>query len=288
MLDVSLFCSSLKCLQNENQGVRGSSPICGKPCGYPRHIAGRIRRICGKPSSQDAEPSFPQSFPHLGRRIPSSIHRMSPCENGNCIKVSVGSPPIRNSPTTTAILENMKEMKKIFSRYNLAQAFGEQEILLLWEDVVGPNLARWSQATRFDEGTLVIEVASSSVSSELRLLEGQLVQRLNDLYGRPLVQHLRFVPGKKALPRDASNSISRLPSPEPEPQADDFAAMADVADPKLREGFARIRRGSINRDLTRLESGATRCPRCGIVFWGAGRVCPGCLYDGFEELQLRE
>ncbi|MBN1857643.1 DUF721 domain-containing protein [Candidatus Bipolaricaulota bacterium] len=179
-------------------------------------------------------------------------------------------------------------MKKIFSRYNLAQALGEQEILLYWEQLVGRNLSRWSQAIHFAEGTLVISVASSSVSSELRLLESQLVERLNDLYGRPLVERLRFVPGKQPTPVGESDLPTHLPSADPVPQAEDLAAMAGIADPQLREAFARIRRGGINRDATRLESGATRCARCGIVFWGAGRICPGCRYDGFEEHQDRE
>lgn len=182
----------------------------------------------------------------------------------------------------------MNEMKKVFSRYNLGQAFREQEVLLFWDQVVGSNLSRWSQATRFEEGTLVITTASSSVSSELRLLESQLVRRLNERYGQPLVSRLRFVPGTIASPASAAET-PRCPSvPDPEPEPEDLDAMADVADPRLREAFARIRRGGINRDATRLESGATSCPHCGLAFWGPGTVCPGCLYDAFEEREDRE
>jgi len=182
----------------------------------------------------------------------------------------------------------MKEMKKIFSRYNLADAFREQEVLLFWEDVVGENLARLSQATRFEDGTLVITVASSSVASELRMLEAQLVERLNSHHGRSVVTRLRFVPGKLPSSSAAQEDNAKLKSPEPNPEAEDLADMADVSDPRLQEAFARIRRGGINRDAVRLESGATRCSRCGVAFWGTGRVCPGCRYDGFEERRDHE
>ena len=182
----------------------------------------------------------------------------------------------------------MKEMKKVFSRYNLADAFREQEVLLFWEKVVGATLAKFSQASRFEDGTLVIIVASSAVASELRMLETQLIKRLNQHCERSLVTRLRVMPGKLAHSAEPSQPRSRLESPDPTPEPEDLADMQDIEDPRLREAFARIRRGGINRDATRLQSGATRCPRCGIVFWGSGRICPGCLYDGFEERQDRE
>jgi predicted nucleic acid-binding Zn ribbon protein len=49
-----------------------------------------------------------------------------------------------------------------------------------WADVVGPQLARVSEATGFDGGVLFVRVRSSAWLAELKRFERELLRRLND------------------------------------------------------------------------------------------------------------
>lgn len=49
-----------------------------------------------------------------------------------------------------------------------------------WADVVGPQIARVSEATGFDGGVLFVRVRSSAWLAELKRLERELLRRLND------------------------------------------------------------------------------------------------------------
>ena len=50
----------------------------------------------------------------------------------------------------------------------------------LWNDIVGESIARHSQAVRFRDGQLTVEVESSAWVQELSYLKADIQRRLND------------------------------------------------------------------------------------------------------------
>ena len=63
-----------------------------------------------------------------------------------------------------------------------------------WVDIVGPALSLVTQPKRLADGTLTLACAGP-IALELQHLTGQLADRINAHFGRPLVQRFRFLQG---------------------------------------------------------------------------------------------
>jgi predicted nucleic acid-binding Zn ribbon protein len=122
-----------------------------------------------------------------------------------------------------------------------------EQLTVLWPQTVGPAVAKIAYPSQFRGGTLFIEVADSVWMQELKFQEGELIARLNDAMGEPLVRRLFF-------------QLARTPPPELAPQSEVKAApseltlldpqqelalereVAGVRDPQLREVLKEFRR----------------------------------------------
>ncbi len=160
----------------------------------------------------------------------------------------------------------------ILAHYNLGEEFSDQQVLILWERLVGEQLARMTRTVRFSAGTLTVEVASAAVSQELNLLKQRYIDLLNEEMGRQVVERIRFIPGRFPRARRAS-------SEDIEDSSEEEISLPEIEDEHLRSSFADLYRTQRRREHAMLKAGARRCPRCGVVFFGEGEICPGCQFD---------
>ena len=70
-----------------------------------------------------------------------------------------------------------------------------------WPDAVGSPIARRTRAVSFQDGTLRIEVEGSAWRYELELLKRDLLRRLNQHLGSPLVRELEFIQARGGIRR---------------------------------------------------------------------------------------
>ena len=207
------------------------------------------------------------------------IHRVFHSSKRYLQRNFLAFPQIERAITLTTIFftnhEMMNWVREILSHYNLADEFSDQELLLCWDEIVGPQLARMTRATRFSNGTLIVEVASSAVSQELDLLKQRYIDLLNERMKRDVLQRVRFVPGHFPAPRSIRVS-------DAEDVADDQLALSGIDDAQLRDSFGSLYRTQRRRERAMLRAGARRCPRCGVVFFGNDGICPGCQFDEID------
>jgi len=163
----------------------------------------------------------------------------------------------------------------IFKRYNLEEEFSDQLALVLWPEVVGPQLSRMTRAVMLVNGKLTVETISSTVSQELDLLQQRYIDELNARMEREVVKRIRFVPGRFRIPRTVKHDLDDV--------FDETVPDMDIDDPQLREDFISLYRAQTERERAMLEAGARRCPRCGVVFFGDSEICPGCQFDEIDE-----
>ena len=77
----------------------------------------------------------------------------------------------------------------------------EAQALWLWPQVIGPHLARESQALKLTGGTLLVTASSPALAHQLHLERTILIERLNEGIGSPAVREIRFrQSGTPALP----------------------------------------------------------------------------------------
>jgi predicted Zn-ribbon and HTH transcriptional regulator len=174
-------------------------------------------------------------------------------------------------------IEMKNWVSEILKLYNLDKQFADQQVLLVWSEIVGTNLAKLTRAIRFSHGTLTVETSSNTVSQELSLMEKRYVMLLNQRMERQLVLKIRFVPGNFS-----SRKIAGPDKPEGSVNEDELA-LSDLDDPHLRDSFAHLYKTQRRREEAMLKAGAHRCPRCGVVFFGEEKLCPGCRYDQIDD-----
>jgi predicted nucleic acid-binding Zn ribbon protein len=81
---------------------------------------------------------------------------------------------------------------------SLAPATLLAEVQRVWPGVAGAMIAREAEPVSERGGTVTIACAAAVWAQELDLMAPLLVQRLNDALGRPAVQKLRCVTGRRA------------------------------------------------------------------------------------------
>jgi len=151
-------------------------------------------------------------------------------------------------------------------------------VMSLWEQVVGPMVAKKSWPEKMAEGVLTVGVSSHPWASELDLLKPQILTRYRQLLGRSAIKDVEFRVGRrKARPDEEGLPVSTLhPRREDQllPQPVPGHVLDGVTNPEVREMlgpvFARLR---AEREWKH-EHGWGRCDLCGRIYHGP--TCPNC------------
>ena len=75
----------------------------------------------------------------------------------------------------------------------LEERVEEATILPEWETRVGPAIGAVTAPLRVNNGTLLVAVRTSAWLMELRLMEREIVRRINDGRDRGRIERIRFV-----------------------------------------------------------------------------------------------
>jgi predicted nucleic acid-binding Zn ribbon protein len=86
----------------------------------------------------------------------------------------------------------------------LEERIEEAAVLPEWEDRVGAAIAAVTVPVRVAHGTMVVAVRTSSWLMELRLMERDILRRVNEGRPRGRIERIRFVmSGQEDAPEDA-------------------------------------------------------------------------------------
>ena len=77
----------------------------------------------------------------------------------------------------------------------LEKRLQERRVVEGWAELVGPDLARFSEALRVVRGILYLKVQSAAWGQELQFLKPQIIERVNEHFGSGLVTDIR-IPGR--------------------------------------------------------------------------------------------
>lgn len=80
----------------------------------------------------------------------------------------------------------------VLRRLGLEQRFKEQQLLALWPDVVGMELASRTRASRIDKGVLYVHVDHGAWIQELHFIERNLVRKLRAAAPGVDLKRIRF------------------------------------------------------------------------------------------------
>jgi predicted nucleic acid-binding Zn ribbon protein len=102
----------------------------------------------------------------------------------------------------------------VLKSFGLEHKFRDQEVLALWPEVVGEQIAARTKAVRIEKGVLFVHVNHGAWMQELHFKEKELVKELRDRAPRSTVRRIRFGTFKDAVATDKSAGRSVDPLPE--------------------------------------------------------------------------
>ena len=141
-------------------------------------------------------------------------------------------------------------LTSVFSGKPVARLLREISIWQVWDDVVGPQVARRARPSAIRDGVLTVTVASGPWLQQLTFLKGEIIARLNETTGEDLVREIYLKAGNPQPAKRPHTAKQRHPRPltSEEEQLID-RQVAQVEDNELRDELAALmRRHLMNRE----------------------------------------
>ena len=179
----------------------------------------------------------------------------------------------------------LRDIRALFERLGLAESFYEQEPLLLWPQVAGPQISRLTRPLRVRQGVLYVEAANHAVAQQLSLLKDAYLSKLNALLGEPRLRDLRFRVGSAFSLRLRRDREQERGGTGAQAQGESLDLLErerirrlvdELDDPKLKGIFEAWIQASVRRDRERARRGGKRCTTCGVHHEEEGDVCYYC------------
>jgi hypothetical protein len=140
-----------------------------------------------------------------------------------------------------------KALEQSMREIGLQKRLKTEQLTMLWPKLVGPIVAKVAYPAQFRRGTLFIDVVDSVWMQELKFREGDLIERLNDGVGEPLVRRLfwqlaRTQPPELGPQRETETAEPAVLSLDPQQELALEREVAGVRDAQLREVLKDFRR----------------------------------------------
>ncbi|HSF33240.1 MAG TPA: DUF721 domain-containing protein [Candidatus Tectomicrobia bacterium] len=140
-----------------------------------------------------------------------------------------------------------RALEQSIRELGLQKRLKAEQLTVLWPKLVGPTVAKVAYPAQFRSGTLFIDVADSIWMQELKFRERELIERLNEAVGEPLVRRLflqlaRTQPPKLVPQSEAKTEVPAVLPLHPQQELALEREVAGVRDPQLREVLKDFRR----------------------------------------------
>ncbi|MBI4545117.1 MAG: DUF721 domain-containing protein [Gemmatimonadetes bacterium] len=91
-----------------------------------------------------------------------------------------------------------RTLQRYLEESGMAERMQELSVIPEWPGRVGPGIAAVTRPLTVSDGVLVVAVRSSAWLMELKLMERDVLRRLNQGRSRGRVKRIRFVMGEEA------------------------------------------------------------------------------------------
>jgi predicted nucleic acid-binding Zn ribbon protein len=91
-------------------------------------------------------------------------------------------------------VQALKTAIKVFLKESgLDKGVKQNTALLIWDEVVGENIAENTSAEKVEHGTLTVRVDNSSWRQELVFKKKEIIDKLNSRIGKKTIKEIRFI-----------------------------------------------------------------------------------------------
>lgn len=145
-------------------------------------------------------------------------------------------------------------LAKSLKRLDLAPRLDEYGVWAVWNDVVGPAIARNAQPEKSRNGTLFIKVSSPVWMQQLQFMKEMIADKLNQRLKAEVVKNIFFMVGRidasAAGIESAPASETSTGPAQPMRQVDD-QFIESIEDGEVRAAFKKLLKSFARRELKR-------------------------------------
>ena len=178
-------------------------------------------------------------------------------------------------------------LRQTLKNLDLEEAAVEARALILWAEIVGPQVAQATEAHAVRAGTLTVIVRNSGWGQELGFQKPFILKRYQERLGTPHVRDLRFQVGA------VRGTTPPVTGPAPSDRevrklrlSDEVAAEIrkayegmEAVDPELAQAVRRTLTHEAQLRQWHLVHGARACTACGAAHRTGEDLCPACRRD---------
>lgn len=146
-------------------------------------------------------------------------------------------PPMKQAVSVGALLSGLLHQRGFDGKLR------EYEAWRVWDEVVGPQIARRARPSRIREGVLEVRVDQPVWMQQLQLMKPKILARLNERLGGEVIRDIfwrrgRIDPDEVKSPGSEADLRSIPLTPEDQEQIE--RALQDVEDPELHRQMVRL------------------------------------------------
>jgi hypothetical protein len=139
-------------------------------------------------------------------------------------------------------------LHKSLQRLELSTHLDEYGVWPIWNDVVGPTIARNAQPEKIRNGTLFIKVTSPVWMQQLQYMKEMIAERLNQRLKTTIVRNIFFVVGQINIENvEVESKLTAPPSAAGQDHRVNEDFLESVPDPEIRQAFKRLLRSYSRR-----------------------------------------
>lgn len=156
----------------------------------------------------------------------------------------------------------------------------EAEVLSLWEQVVGPEIAESTAPKKISNGTLFVITKSPSWAQELKALGTTIKRQINEAAGSEVVKEIRFSHADFNKEKSFDNSVELpdIKSIELEEKEREliYELASPVKDDQLKRSIVEAITRNKKLDKWRSKNGWSICEKCNGLFSSDNKECTYC------------
>lgn len=149
---------------------------------------------------------------------------------------------IGDMPTKDYQPEKLGEiLEKSLKRLDLSGRLGEYGVWPIWNEAVGPTIARNAQPEKIRQGTLFVKVSSPTWMQQLQYMKDMISEKLNQGLGKEVVKNIFFFVGKieTEMPRSKAKGSPTRSLRLSESKLDE-EQLRSIKDPEIRRALRKL------------------------------------------------
>jgi hypothetical protein len=168
-------------------------------------------------------------------------------------------------------------LAEVFRRGGMKRALKRAQAVLLWPQVAGGQLARFTRARNLVDGVLFVEVSDSETAMHLTLQRQRFLDVFQGKFGAREVRDIRFQPGRRLENEEPEESPPVGAPIDPQELTRLTHALGELALPEeLSRPALQAGRSMLAYRARRKAEGWSECPTCGALSAEPG-LCSTCL-----------